>query len=91
MSFSSPLTSIKLAGFKSECTMRSSWIVLTAASICCSPSETEIIRNMLEVEKEIKEIKSRPNDTRQNELETWLHYHFFSLRNNAETHCPGSA
>ena len=33
ISFSVPSTMRKLAGFKSECTMRSSWIVFTASSI----------------------------------------------------------
>uniref|UniRef100_A0A0A9HN68 Uncharacterized protein n=1 Tax=Arundo donax TaxID=35708 RepID=A0A0A9HN68_ARUDO len=35
ISLREPLTSIKLAGFKSECTILSSCIVLTASSICC--------------------------------------------------------
>jgi hypothetical protein len=39
ISLSEPLTSIKLAGFKSECTIRSSCIVLTASSICYSRKE----------------------------------------------------
>ena len=35
ISFREPLTRRKFAGFKSECTIRSSWIVLTAWRICC--------------------------------------------------------
>jgi hypothetical protein len=39
ISLSEPLTSIKFAGFKSEWTIRSSCIVLTASSICYSRNE----------------------------------------------------
>ena len=35
MSFSAPCTTRKLAGFKSECTMRAAWMADTARSICC--------------------------------------------------------
>lgn len=36
ISFSDPLTRRKLAGFKSEWTIRSSCMVFTAKSICCN-------------------------------------------------------
>lgn len=38
MSLRVPETIKKLAGFRSECTIRSLWIVLTASSICCQYS-----------------------------------------------------
>jgi hypothetical protein len=47
MSLSSPLTSKKLAGFKSECTIRSSWIVFTASNICCNKPQMRMLETLL--------------------------------------------
>jgi hypothetical protein len=43
MSFSPLFTSKKLASFRSECTMCSSWIVRTASNICCSKPLTGML------------------------------------------------
>lgn len=43
MSLSLLFTSKKLASFRSECTMCSSWIVLTASNVCCSKPLTGML------------------------------------------------
>jgi hypothetical protein len=44
---SSPLTSEKLAGFKSECTIRSSWMVFTASNIWCNDPQMRMLETLL--------------------------------------------